>query len=154
MNFLLRVSFGILVFSLSGCSRSDPEAMSSATKTDDTSDDSDIQSALKGLKGLEVKGSSGGGPYVGIGYSEAVDRVVAQGDRIVPHLLKRMDESDYAETVYIVFCLHALEAKNAKEKILELQKAERNGSRFRDKPHDLTLMMQIKYFLRDVDTWK
>jgi hypothetical protein len=78
---------------------------------------------------------------------------VAKGESVVAPLLERLDTSDYAESVYIVFCLRELKAKGAKKKISDLGKLLAANKRYQDLPHDLTLSMQIKFYLDDVDTY-
>jgi hypothetical protein len=112
-----------------------------------------IEMLLDSLRQLKVEGASGGGPAVGIVHNHVTKEIVAEGSRIVPLLLKRLDSGGYDESAYIVFCLRELQAKTAKDKILELEKAHDERKRFTE-PHDLTLKLQIKFFKQDVDSWK
>jgi hypothetical protein len=101
------------------------------------------------LKTLPVEGPSLGGPYVGITPNAATQAIVAQGQAIIPTLVQRLGDCTLNEAIYIVFCLHELHARNAKADIRRLQASHR----FDHVTRDLTLDMQIQFFLRDVDTW-
>jgi hypothetical protein len=113
-----------------------------------------MDEVLRGLRNLKIEGASGGGPYLGIGHNDVTKKVVAEGGRVIPFLVKRLDSSGYDESAYIVFCLRELRAKSAIDKILELEKSLDERKRFAEAPHDLTLKMQIKFFKRDFDSWK
>jgi hypothetical protein len=107
------------------------------------------QSLITKLLTLSVEGPSRGGPYVGIQHNDVTRSIVAEGEEIVPLLLNKLETSNLTETIYIVFCLRELHAQSAKKQIQQLQRSDR----FKDIEKDMTLEMQIKYFLRDVDSW-
>ena len=101
------------------------------------------------LSKLKIKGPSRGGPYVGIQHNRVTRSIVAEGEEIVPLLLNKLKNANITETIYIIFCLRELHARNAKEIIQQLHLSHR----FKGIKKDMTLEMQIKYFLRDVDSW-
>jgi hypothetical protein len=98
------------------------------------------------LRTLRVEGSGMGGPHVGIGHNELTREILAAGEAAIPLLIARLADSGFDETVYIVFLLRELHATEAEPAIRKLQSDvdRRSGGR------DLTLKMQINYFLRDV----
>jgi len=67
------------------------------------------------------------------------------GDRIVPFLVARLPESSLDDAIYIVFLLGQMDATEARPALLELQSQLDDRSAGRD----LTLRMQVEYFLRD-----
>jgi hypothetical protein len=113
-----------------------------------------MENLFERLKKLKITGVGLGGPYLYIGHNDVTKSVIAEGSRIIPVLVKRLDSSGYDESAYIVFCLRELRAKSALDKILELEKSLDEGKRFTQAPHDLTLKMQIKFFKRDLGSWK
>jgi hypothetical protein len=96
-----------------------------------------------------VDGPSRGGPYVGVGHNDLTREIVAAGKEAVPLLVARLPDSSFDEAVYIVFILRELHAAEAEAVVRELQSeiGERSVGR------DLTLEMQIQYFLRDKRAW-
>jgi hypothetical protein len=96
-----------------------------------------------------VSGPGRGGPYVGITPNPFTDAIVREGTKAVPFILDRLETSDLGETIFLVFCLRELRAKEAKTAIGRLQRSER----FAGQRKDLTLDMQIQFYLRDVDSW-
>ena len=108
-----------------------------------------IRSLLDKLSTLEIEGASFGGPYVGVMHNDVTRALVAEGEKIIPYLIERLKTSNLNETIFIVFMLRELRAKGAKQAIEELQ----SSKRFEGQSKDMTLDMQINYFLRDVDTW-
>lgn len=108
-----------------------------------------MRKLIEQLASLKVEGSSFGGPYVGISHNPVTLSIVAEGEKIVPLLIEELDTCGLDEAIFIVFCLSELHAKSAKAKIEELQSSDR----FSNVKRDLTLDMQIKFFLRDVDSW-
>jgi hypothetical protein len=111
------------------------------------------QKLIRRLDTLPVQGVSAGGPYVGIGPNVVTDAVVKEGDRIVPSLIAHLDRATYAEAVHSIYCLHELKAKSAKPKVQALEGALQRGERFANKPHDLTLKVEIEFFLREAESW-
>lgn len=115
-----------------------------------TQDRRDYKSDLiEKLETLSLNGPSRGGPYVGISHNDVTRAIVAEGEAIIPLLVDKLKTSNLTETIFIVFCLRELKAKSAKEKIQQLQSSER----FSNLERDMTLEMQIRFFLRDVDSW-
>ncbi len=108
-----------------------------------------IQNLLDKLKTLGVEGPSLGGPYVGISHNTVTRAIVSEGHKLIPFLTKRLNKSSLNETIFIVFCLRELHAKSAKGNIEQLQRSKR----FKKIKKDMTLDMQIEFFLRDVDSW-
>jgi hypothetical protein len=96
-----------------------------------------------------VTGPSRGGPFVGIVDDDLTRALVARGDAVVPRLIARLPASGFDEAVYIVFVLRELRAASAESAIRTLQ-AELPA---RSVGHDLTLKMQVDYYLRDLATW-
>src|SRR5205823_3281554 len=115
-------------------------------------EDTQMQELIDKLATLPVEGGSRGGPYVGIAHNDVTRAVVAKGDKIVPLLIDKLNTtSNLNQAIYIVFCLRELHAKSAKPYIQQLQASI--SDRFKNTPRDLTLDMQIQFFLRDVDSW-
>jgi hypothetical protein len=108
-----------------------------------------FQGLLDKLRTLKVEGPGRGGPYVGIVHNPVTREIVAEGNDIVPFLIERLKTGDLTETIFAVFSLRELRTKSAKGAVEQLQRSDR----FRDVNKDLTLDMQIKYYLRDVDSW-
>ena len=108
-----------------------------------------METLLDQLRTLRVQGPSRGGPHVGIAHNDLTREILAEGKPIVPLLLARLPNSDFDEAVYIVFLLRELRATEAEPVVRQLQSdvEERSVGR------DLTLKMQIEYFLRDLHTW-
>jgi hypothetical protein len=108
---------------------------------------------LESLNGEAPDGASFGGPYVGVEHTEATRRIVQQGRSVVPILVNRLGTSGLNETIYIVFCLRELKACDAKTAVQILQQQIQKKERFRNVRRDLTLEMQVIFFLKEVDTW-
>ena len=109
----------------------------------------DLDGLLDRLSALRVEGASMGGPHVGVGHNEVTREIAAAGRAVVPRLIARLPDSDFDEAVYIVFLLrefHAAEAETA-IRALRSEVGQRSVGR------DLTLKMQIEYFLRDLPSW-
>src|SRR5262249_11255006 len=120
----------------------------------DSESDPQMDELLAKLTGMEVEGGGFGGPYIGVVHNETTREIVGRGKKVIPHLLKRLDSSGYDESVYIVFCLWELRAAEAKTKIVQLQRDLKEGKRFSQELHDLTLEMEIEHYLREVDSWE
>lgn len=108
-----------------------------------------ITELLNELPSQRIEGVSLGGPYVGLSHNEITRAILAKGREVVPALVKRLEGSGLTETIFLVFLLRELQAKEARAAVMSLL----HSPRFRDLPRDLTLEMQIRFFLRDVDSW-
>ncbi len=108
-----------------------------------------LSELLDRLRTHQVTGASMGGPYVGIAHDDLTRALLAEGKAIVPLLIARLPASGYDETVYLVFLLRELHAAEAEPAIRTLQAEIPQRSVGRD----LTLKMQVEFFLRDVHTW-
>jgi len=108
---------------------------------------------MRQLKLLDYPTGSYGGPYVGFGHNDITLEVVGKGRRIIPLLLKRLEVSEWDESVFIVFCLRKLRAKSAESQLREIQKALREQTRYTSTPHDITLDDQIQSYLKERDSW-
>ncbi|HKB08680.1 MAG TPA: hypothetical protein VKF61_10410 [Candidatus Polarisedimenticolia bacterium] len=104
---------------------------------------------LDRLRGLRVEGIGRGGPHTGITHNEVTRAILARGASVVPRLVQRLDQSGFDEAVYIVFLLRELHANSAASAVRALQSRLGTLSVGRD----LTLRMQIEYFLRDAPSW-
>ncbi len=161
---------GLIVILSIICSGCGPRVtLTEITKTEEVDQKADAEVQVKRTEGMEPQedavaqlkkltlaqhgAGSLGGPYVGIVHNSVTRAVVAQGKKIVPQLVERLKSSGPDESAFIVFCLRELHAVSAKKKLVELQQAVRSGARFANEPHDLTLEMQIKFFLDDADSW-
>jgi hypothetical protein len=109
----------------------------------------DEESLIDRLGELKVEGYSASGPYVAVGGNQITKQIISKGSTMVPRLLKRLAKSDYNESVFIVFCLRELRARDARDHILRVHRQLVRRERFKE-PHDLTLEMQIRYFLADI----
>src|SRR5262245_41692916 len=105
-----------------------------------------LEALLDRLRTLHAEGPSLGGPYVGIGHNNLTREILAAGQAVIPLLVSRLPDSSFDESVYIVFLLPELQTAEAEAAIRNLQSqvARRSVGR------DLTLKMQVEYFLRDV----
>ncbi len=108
-----------------------------------------MKDLVEQLKKLKVEGPSFGAPYVAISHNDITRAIVAHGEEIIPVLIQTLENCSLSEAVFIVFCLRELHAKSAKERVKQLQESHR----FNDTEKDLTLDLQIQFFLRDVDSW-
>ncbi len=108
-----------------------------------------MDALMERLRTHEVTGPSLGGPYVGIAHDDLTRAMLAEGNAIVPLLIARLPGGSFDETVYIVFLLRELHASEAEPAIRKLQ----SEIPARSVGRDLTLKMQIEYFLRDLPTW-
>lgn len=108
-----------------------------------------LEALLDRLSTLRVDGPSRGGPYVGIVHNDLTRELLAAGKEIVPLLISRLADSSFDEAVYIVFILRELHATEAQAAVRKLQSEIETRSVGRD----LTLKMQVEFFLRDVGTW-
>ena len=114
------------------------------------SDDSrQIDELIDRLKGLDLEGPSLGGPYVGVMHNDVTKAILAEGERIIPSLIRRLGTAGLNEAIYIVFCLRELRAKSAEQAVRGLA----DPDRFKNTKRDLTLDMQIQFFLRDLVDW-
>ena len=123
---------------------------------DDFAHEADLDATVEKLSKLRLADeatASLGGPWVVINHNDVTRAVVAKGRPIIPRLLKRLDVCDYDEAVFVVFCLRQLHAKEAKNKIIELQESLKKGERIDKKGRDLTLDVNIIFYLRDVESW-
>jgi hypothetical protein len=111
--------------------------------------ETDEESLIDRLKELKVEGYSASGPYVAVSENQITKQIIAKGSTIVPRLLKRLDKGDYNESVFIVFCLRELRARDGRDHILGVHRQLVRRERFKE-PHDLTLEMQIRYFVADI----
>lgn len=104
-----------------------------------------VDALLARLSELQVEGPGRGGPHAGILHNDLTRELLSFGKGIVPSLVERLPESGFDEAVYIVFLLRELGATEARPAVRKLQSevAQRSAGR------DLTLRMQIDYFLRD-----
>jgi hypothetical protein len=105
------------------------------------------------LKTIEVEGISFGGPYVGVGHNATTKAIVEKGRPVIPFLIKRLDKSGVNESIWIVFCLRELKAKEASPAINDLKRQLEAKERFSNIRRDFTLEMQIHFFLKDLKTW-
>lgn len=94
------------------------------------------------------------GPAHGLSDNAATKAVVAEGPSIIPELTSALDHSTWKQSVWIVYCLRELHAKNAKDSILKLEHEEESNIRFENGQHDLTLYAEIQGFLKEVDQWQ
>ncbi len=108
-----------------------------------------LEGLLHRLRELKVEGVGRGGPFLGVVHNEVTRELLAEGMGIVPLLLERIGSSELDETIFLVFLLRELRSINAKGAIEKLL----DSPRFRGKPRDLTLEMQVQFYLRDVDSW-
>lgn len=108
---------------------------------------------IAALRGLRLDGVSRGGPYVGVEPNRTTQQIVARGSAIVPALIERLDSDTIKlnEAIYIVFCLRELKATQAEHSVRHLKDALDRGRRFPGR--DMTLDMQIRYYLRDAEAW-
>ena len=108
-----------------------------------------LEALLDQLSTLRVDGPGRGGPHVGIVHNDLTREILSAGKEAVPLLVARLPDSGFDEAVYIVFLLRELQAAEAEAAVRRLQSelGERSVGR------DLTLKMQVDYFLRDVNTW-
>jgi len=114
------------------------------------SDDSKrMDELIDALEGLDVDGPSLGGPYVGVMHNDVTRAIVSEGTRIIPSLIRRLATARLNPAIYIVFCLRELRAKSAEQAVRELA----DSDRFKNTRRDLTLDMQIQFFLRDLVDW-
>jgi hypothetical protein len=104
---------------------------------------------LRDLSRLKVEGPSRGGPHVGVRHNAVTEALFAKGNAVIPVLIERLHDAGWDEAVYLVFLLRELHAKEAKSAIEALNRSGLAQSAGRD----LTLAMQLQYFLRDVNTW-
>jgi len=109
-----------------------------------------LEALLDRLNTLRIDGSSMGGPHVGIGHNDLTREIVAAGKEVVPLLVSRLPNSSFDESVYIVFMLRELHASEAQAAIYKLKSEVKERSVGRD----LTLKMQVEYFLREAQTWQ
>ena len=114
----------------------------------------EIDRAIGALAGIKVVGDSFGGPYVGVDHNHVTRDIVAFGPSAIPALVDRLKKSDVDETIFIVFCLSELQARSAKDQIIALNRSLKERQRFSGVRRDLTLDVQIDFFLRDVESWK
>ena len=108
-----------------------------------------LETLVNQLSTLRVDGPSMGGPYVGIVHNDLTQEIMGAGKEIVPLLIARLPVSSFDEAVYIVFILRELQVKEAEAAVRKLQSEIEKRSAGRD----LTLKMQVEYFLRDMDMW-
>src|ERR1700756_4979026 len=108
-----------------------------------------LEALLDQLSTLRVDGPSRGGPYVGIVHNDLTREILAAGKALIPLLLARLPDSSFDEAVYIVFILRELHVAEAQAVVRKLQSEVEKRSVGRD----LTLKMQVEYFLRDMHTW-
>lgn len=95
------------------------------------------------LKGINI------GPAIGVMPNSTTELVVKEGKPIVPYLVSALSDNNLTEVVYAVFCLRELGApKEALPVVLRLKRDLEAKKRF-DFPRDLTLELQIQYFIRD-----
>ena len=113
---------------------------------DDDSDQEQMKVLLDRLPTLRVDGPSRGGPHVGIVHNHLTREILAAGKAIVPLLIARLPGSGFDEAVYIIFLLRELHATEAESAVRNLQSEIGKRSVGRD----LTLKMQVKYYLRDI----
>jgi len=102
---------------------------------------------IEALRDVPVKGPSFGAPVRSVSANSATQAVVREGPAIVPALIAALDHSSWNHSVWIVFCLRELRARDAKARIIRL-KDEEWSARFASEPHDLTLDMLIETYLR------
>jgi hypothetical protein len=108
-----------------------------------------LEALLDQLSTLRVDGPGRGGPHVGIAHNDLTREILAAGKEVVPLLVARLPDSGFDEAVYIVFLLRELRAAEAQAVVRKLQ----SDVEQRSVGQDLTLKMQIEYFLRDMHTW-
>lgn len=115
----------------------------------DQSTQQHLDALMDQLRTHAVTGPSRGGPFVGIAHDDLTRALVAQGDAVVPRLIARLPASGFDEAVYLVFVLRELHAASAEPAIRTLQAelAARSVGR------DMTLKMQVEYYLRDLAAW-
>ena len=104
-----------------------------------------VDALLDTLAALPLAGGSRGGPHTGITHNEVTRELLSYGPRIVPLLVARLPASGFNDAVYLVFLLRELRATEARAAVKRLQ-AELPR---RAAGHDLTLQVQVEYFLRD-----
>lgn len=146
-----------LAVACAGCHDAPRSPLGSGTERTERTTQESVEESIAGLQNLSVAENalgSSGGPHVGIGGNSVTKKVIDHGDRAVPLLIKGLDTSGWDESVFIVFCLRELRAKVAKDRVARLEKEIRDEARFASMRRDATLEVQIKFFLRDVDTWK
>lgn len=99
------------------------------------------------LHGLPLAGLNIG-PARGVLPNKTTDQIVEKGKAVIPYLINGIESDDLNEVVYCVFCLRELGApEEARSAVLHLQDELKAKTRF-NFPRDLTLEMQIKYFLK------
>lgn len=111
--------------------------------------DTHQQCLINKLDELTIDGPGRGGPYTGVQHNKITEEIVAAGKEIVPLLIDNLEQGSLVKTIFIIFCLHELKAKEAKPYIERLALSKR----FANVERDMTLEMQINFFLRDVDSW-
>ena len=92
-------------------------------------------------------GPGRGGPHAGIVHTDVTRELLALGKKVTPFLVARLPDSNFDEAVYITFLPRELGAVEARPAVLQLQSQIDQRSVGRD----LTLQMQVEYFLRDTD---
>ena len=111
----------------------------------DDADDEQVQRLVEKLSTLRVEGPGRGGPHAGIVHTDVTRELLALGKKVTPFLVARLPDSNFDEAVYITFLLRELGAVEARPAVLQLQSQIDQRSVGRD----LTLQMQVEYFLRD-----
>jgi hypothetical protein len=112
-----------------------------------------LEALVDALATLPLEGPSRGGPYVGLAANDTTRAVVAAGPAVVPVLVKALDTAGDAQAAWIVFCLRELHARGAKPAVQRLATALQPGGRLAGTPRTLTVDMQVRFYLRDVETW-
>jgi len=89
------------------------------------------------------------GPAKGVLPNEITSEIIQKGSPIVPYLINALDDDNLNEVIYVVYCLREMGSpKEARPAILKLQRELNNKTRF-NIPRDLTLEMQINFFIKD-----
>jgi len=108
---------------------------------------------VRKLDTIPMEGPSFGGPHVAVQPNEVTRAVLAEGNAAVGPLIAHLDQCTYSGAVYTVYCLRQLRAKAGRPAVERLRRAVLNRERFADSPHDLTLEVEIEFFLRDAADW-
>jgi len=140
-----------------GCSTNQAKSMNPPPPTATTQSNLPDHASDELIRNLRIhpltRGPSAGGPVWGILPDEVTGAIIAQGRPIVPRLIDELSHSNWAESVYIVYCLRELKAKNARPNVLELQRQLESGDRFANEQKNYTLDVLIRTYLRESFDW-
>jgi len=88
-----------------------------------------------------------------LGADRVTERIVAEGDHIVPELIANLGKANLAAVRRTLWCLATLKAKEAKATVVELKHGLHDGRRFGGVKRDLLLEELIDAYMTNVDAW-